>query len=219
MAVPANFAQELGALDFERLIGGPLVAAVNAHNMAQLATVDFIQRVGFVNENSSSGANPDPDGAVASKVRMIYFEYQRDVVDENGNTAKQTVTFSVPFLLLVRIPYFEVDSVDITFNVELTSVETASTSSAFNFKGEARFKHGWAAGHVKLKASASYSRTTKTGARVERRYTYQVKVHAGAEEPPEGVTKLLDALISLIKEEDSSGQSQGSSNPGAGGSN
>jgi hypothetical protein len=191
MAVGANFAQELGSLDFGQVIGGPLVAAVDAHNLAQLKVADFIQTVGFIDTNN--------DG-VADEVRLVTFTYQRDVTEADGTTSTKKFTFTVPFILLIRLPYFDVDSVDISLSVELTSVETRSTDTAFNISAEAAVKHGWLVGSVNFKVNTSYSRTTKAGSRVERKYSYQVRVHAGAEEAPEGVNKLLDALVSLATE-------------------
>lgn len=91
---------------------------------------------------------------------------------------------------------------DISLNVELTSVETRSTSTAFGIDAEAKVRHGWLVGKASFKVNTSYSRSTKSGSRVERKYSYQVKVHAGAEEPPEGVNKLLDALVSLAVEKE-----------------
>lgn len=191
MPVGANFSQELGSIDFGQVIGGPLVASAEAHNMAQLAVADFIQTIGFI--------DTDNDGET-DEVRLVAFTYQRDVTDEDGNTNTRTFTFTVPFILLLRLPYFDVDSVDIALNVELTSLETRSRTSAFGIDAEARVKHGWLVGKASFKVSTSYSRTTKSGSRVERKYSYQVRVHAGAEEPPEGVNRLLDALVSLATE-------------------
>jgi hypothetical protein len=195
MAVGANFAQELGSLDFGQVIGGPLVAAVEAHNMAQVKVADFIQTIGFIDTD-------DPPDGVLDEVRTVTFTYQRDVTTEAGATETKTFNFTVPFILLIRLPYFDVDSVDISLNVELTSVETRDTATAFGIDAEAKAKHGWLVGSASFKVNTSYSRTTKSGSRVERKYSYQVRVHAGAEEPPEGVNKLLDALVSLAIEKE-----------------
>lgn len=191
MSVGPNFGQELGSLDFGQVIGGPLVAAVEAHNMAQLKVADFIQTIGFIDTDDDG----DPD-----EVRNVSFTYERDVTDAAGVTTVQRFTFTVPFILLIRLPYFDVDSVDISLSVELTSVETRSTDTAFGITAEARAKHGWLVGSASFKVNTSYSRTTKAGSRVERKYSYQVRVHAGSEDPPEGVNKLLDALVSLATE-------------------
>ena len=135
-------------------------------------------------------------------MRLVTFKYQRDVTDANGTTTTRTFAFTVPLILLIRLPYFDVDSVDISLNVELTSVETRDTSTAFKIDAAARVKHGRLVGSVRFKVNTSYSRTTKSGSRVERKYSYQVRVHAGFEDPPEGVNTLLDALTSLATEKD-----------------
>lgn len=193
MAVPANFAQKLGSLDFGQVIGGPLVAAVEAHNMAQLTVADFIQSIGFIDTNN--------DG-IPDEVRLVTFTYDREVTKADGTTETKKFKFTVPFILLIRLPYFDVDSVDISLNVELTSVETRSTDTAFKIDAEAKARHGWLVGKASFKVNTSYSRTTKTGSRVEQKYSYQVRVHAGSEEPPEGVNKLLNALVSLATEKE-----------------
>lgn len=193
MAAGANFAQELGSIDFGQVIGGPLVAAVEAHNMAQLNVADFIQTIGFI--------DTDDDGET-DEVRMVTFRYQREVTDEEGNTETKDFIFTVPFILLINLPYFDVDSVDISLNVELTSVETRSTKTAFGIDAEAKVKHGWLVGKASFKVNTSYSRSTKSGSRVERKYNYQVRVHAGSTEPSEGTSLLLSALVTLATEKE-----------------
>jgi len=45
--IVATPGQELASLDFHNLIGGPLVAVVNAQSQAAIATVNFVKSVGF----------------------------------------------------------------------------------------------------------------------------------------------------------------------------
>jgi Protein of unknown function (DUF2589) len=193
VAVAPNFAQELGAIDFRQTIGGPLVAAVEAHNMAQVTVANFIQTIGFIDTN---------DDGVPDEVRQVTFTYERVVTAADGTTETKKFTFTVPFILLLNLPFFEVDSVDISLNVELASVETTSTDTAFKVDAQLAVKHGWLVGSVNFKVNTSYQRTDKTGSRVERKYSYQVRVHAGSVEPPEGVNKLLDALVTLATEKE-----------------
>ena len=42
--------QELSSIDFESMIGGPLVAVINAQAQAAMSTVNFIKEVGFKNQ-------------------------------------------------------------------------------------------------------------------------------------------------------------------------
>ncbi|MFF3335524.1 DUF2589 domain-containing protein [Streptomyces sp. NPDC002888] len=193
MAVTPNFAQELGSIDFGQVIGGPLVAAVEAHNLAQVNVAEFLLEIGF--EDTTGDKNPD-------QVRVVTFTYKKEVVTEDGKTVTRTINFTVPFILLIDLPYFEVDSVDISLNVELSSVETQDKASKFGIDAEARVKHGWLVGKVNLKVSTSYTRTSTSGSRVERKYAYQVHVHAGSTEAPRGVDLLLNTLSGLITEQE-----------------
>jgi hypothetical protein len=48
--------QELGSLDFQAMIGGPLCAVVEAQAQSAISTINFIKTVGF----KPSSANPSP---------------------------------------------------------------------------------------------------------------------------------------------------------------
>jgi hypothetical protein len=50
-APSTNFSSELNNIDFQKMIGGPLQACVNAQVASSLATVDFINSVGFAEVN------------------------------------------------------------------------------------------------------------------------------------------------------------------------
>ncbi len=45
-----NPGQELASIDFESMIGGPLISVVNAQAQASMSSVDFIQKVGFTED-------------------------------------------------------------------------------------------------------------------------------------------------------------------------
>ena len=204
MAVSPNFAQELGAIDFGKVIGAPLMAAVDAHNEAQIAVARFIRQIGFTT-----------DAGGRTTANMVTFEYARKVEGpaepptdpaapppSEPVAAEKRFRFEVPLLLMMNLPYFEVDSVDVALSVQLTSVETRRVDETLGVNASLAVKHGWPMGHVNFKVNASYKRTTRSGSRVERKYEYEVRVHAGAAEPPEGVSRLLDALTALAVEKE-----------------
>ena len=56
--VSTDFTSELNNIDFKKMIGGPLQAAVDAQVASALATVDFIQKVGFTQPLGTDG-QPD----------------------------------------------------------------------------------------------------------------------------------------------------------------
>ena len=77
------------------LLGGAMVAVVQADALAARATLDFVQEVGFV---------PSTDPETTGSLRMAAFRYQKR--DEDGQVA-EFVT-EVPLLSLVTIPSLQV---------------------------------------------------------------------------------------------------------------
>ena len=51
--------QELSSIDFESMIGGPLVAVINAQAQAAMTTVNFIKEVGFKKPSAMEEAGGD----------------------------------------------------------------------------------------------------------------------------------------------------------------
>ena len=150
-ASDADFAAELGSIDFENLIGGPLNACVTAQANASMSTVNFIKEVGF-----------DDDG----NLRMVDFSYKKEVPDpaDPSATISEDVSLKVPFVSVLNIPSLRIETCEVDFNVKLNSVYTKDVSSEFGIDASA--SGGW--GPVKFKVSASYKRSSSTGVKVER---------------------------------------------------
>ncbi len=94
----ASSTNQLGALPFGSLIGGPLNAAIEAQAQAALSSVDFIQKVGLTE-----------DGAVQN----VKFKY----VD---STSKD-VTLEVPLLTIVPVPFIRIDDMTIDFKANISA--------------------------------------------------------------------------------------------------
>lgn len=130
----ADFAAELGSIDFAKIIGGPLDACVKAQSNAAISTVNFIQQVGF-----------EKDGE-ENKLRMAEFKYKKHVPnpeykneEETPNvdpTIEQDVEISVPFIALLNVPSFRIETCDVDFNVKLNSTYTKDVSDEFGIKAE-----------------------------------------------------------------------------------
>lgn len=67
--------QELSTIDFESLIGGPLIAVVNAQAQAALSTVNFIKQVGF----KPAGDNQDPQASGVNDPVYVSFQFPKEV--------------------------------------------------------------------------------------------------------------------------------------------
>lgn len=176
-----NLASELNNIDFRKMVSGPLQAAVDAQVASSLATVDFIQKVGF--------KQAEGDGGTAELV-MVDFTHKKSDVDEQGNPVETTRAVRVPLIAMLPIPSLRIEHVIINFNAKLNSVETSSVSDKLNVGLEA--KGGW--GPVSFKVSASYQRQTASGVKVEKEYSINVNVKAVQDEIPPGLERILGML-------------------------
>lgn len=187
--VSTDHATELGSIDFKKMIGGPLQAAVDAQVASSLATVDFIKKVGFNYPTMPDPQDPSkqvPDYSKTPELAMADFSYKKK--DKDGN--ETTVDIKVPLLVMLQIPSLRIDYVDIKFNVKLNSVETAKVSDKLGI--DASVQGGW--GPVSFKVSASYQRQSSSGVEVKKEYSLSVDVKAVQDEIPPGLEKILGLL-------------------------
>ncbi len=184
LAPSTNLTSELNNIDFQKMIGGPLNAAIEAQTASAMATVNFINEVGFV--------LVEVDGNEKKELVMVDFSHNKKDVDAEGKVVETSNFIKVPLLAMLPIPSIRIETIDINFNVKLNSVETANTSSkvAVNAGASGGF------GPVKFKVSASVQRQSSTGVKVEKEYSLNVKVKATQDEMPAGLEKILNMLAS-----------------------
>jgi hypothetical protein len=185
--------KELSSIDFENLIGGPLVAVVNAQAQSALATVNFIQSVGFYE---------DDDGK--SQVANVNFGYSKKVAGESGAAETKNFELHVPLLAIVPIPYLRIEETTIDFLAKITSVQEREVLTETKASASLHAKAKWGWGSARLVVNYSNQRNTRQGEKVAREYSMGVKVRAVQEEMPGGMEKLLAIMESLIEEEDES---------------
>ncbi|MCA0383366.1 MAG: DUF2589 domain-containing protein [Bacteroidetes bacterium] len=179
-APSTNLTSELNNINFHKMIGGPLQAAIEAQTASAMATINFINAVGFT----------EVDGK--KELVMVDFSHTKKDVDAEGKEVTSESFIKVPLLAMLPIPSIRIETVDINFNVKLNSVETANTSDKLNVAAEV--KGGF--GPVSFKVSASYQRQSSTGVKVEKEYSLNVKVKATQDEMPAGLEKILNMLAS-----------------------
>lgn len=183
LALSTNLTSELNNIDFRKMIGGPLQAAVDAQVASSLASVNFINEVGF------RSIDPDDPNSKRELV-MVDFTHTRKDVDANGVETTKESFIKVPLLAMLQIPSLRIDHVEIIFNVKLNSVETSSVSDKLDIGLE--LKGGW--GPVRLKVSMAYQRKTAQGVEVKKEYALNVNVKAVQDEIPAGLEKILNML-------------------------
>lgn len=208
-----NPGQELSSIDFESMIGGPLVAVINAQAQAAMSTVNFIKEVGFKKPSTMEDAGGD-----TSTEEPIYvsFKYPKELspyvpaVPANpeadppvtGSAAEAAVyqqqELKVPILTILPIPFIRVDIATIDFNAKINSVEYRKTNTDLKVNASLEAKAGWLWGSAKLKVSTSFQRTTQQGNSVNRTYSLAIHVKAVQDEMPAGMEKILGILEGAI---------------------
>jgi Protein of unknown function (DUF2589) len=113
----SNGVKDLRALPLFEIIGAPLVAMVQAEILAARATVDYIEKVGFV-----PGADPSQPGSL----RVAEFRYTK--LDENRQPAEFTAR--VPVLSLVPIPGVQIKTARVAFAARITDAYTEGAANS-----------------------------------------------------------------------------------------
>ena len=195
----SNLVKELNSLDLGFYFSAPLQAAVQAQNASSLQTVEFIEDIGFEEDNNGN-----------TVLKVAQFEYEKSFLNPHyqktaaqlqaeglppsTNTADQflteDVTIKAPLLAMINIPSLMVEEVDIRFNAKLTSTETGS----FQTVNKASFEAGLKLKKFNMKIKASHQKTTNGGTKVEKTYDLNIRMIARNGETPEGLQKLLDIL-------------------------
>ncbi len=201
-----SMAQEFSGLPMDALIGGPLNAAANANSAMALTQTKFMLDTCF---------SIDGEGAQASyRPVMIEMVLTRGVLTTGGTKEKPETSiqsvdtkFSLPMLTIVPLNSLAVQTVDITFEMEVKSsfAEEASEAKSSESKGEGSFeaKIGWGPVSATIRGSASYdskdSSTHDTHYQKSNSAKYTVSVHAGQLPLPQGVNTIIAAFTKSIE--------------------
>ena len=214
-----NPGKELSSIDFESMIGGPLIAVVNAQAQAALSSVNFIKSVGF-----KAGTSGDPEAQDTGEPIYVTFKYPKEVapyqpaveaVPADGDTpavpakdavpAKiQEMKLEVPILTLLPIPFIRIDETTIDFNAKINTMEYKKIDTSFKIDASLEAKARWGWGSAKLKVSTSYQRNTQQGSKVDRTYSMNVHVKAVQDEMPAGMEKVLGILEDAMRSQPTS---------------
>lgn len=186
-----SMADQFKGLPIEVLIGKPLEAACDSQIMLANSTAKFIEDVGFYEENG------------VSKTRLADFSFDKNIVtgkDALGHDIydKQNVKMQVPMLAIVNIPSLQVQTVDVTFDMEVKSSESlnASASEKASLRGGGSIGYGIFSVHVSVSGSISshqeFTRKSDNSAK------YHISVHAEQSGTPEGLSRVLDIIAAAV---------------------
>lgn len=171
----------LQSLPFGNIIGGPLVACVEAQAQAARTSWEFIQNVGLYTEGEEK------------KTVNVSFQFVKE-----GRMAQITV----PLLTIVPIPYIAINSIDINFKANISasaaSTETENSSSSVDTSVSASARCFWARGSMNASYSSKKDSSATKDSKYSVEYTMDVAVHAGQDSMPAGMAKVLEMLNNSI---------------------
>ncbi len=173
--------RELSQLDFKDIIGGPLVAVVNAQAMAANTTTNFIQSFAFTKDNPP-------------KLQAVSFDFSQVLQNKNLGGLSDYTEIKVPLLTIIPIPYIRVEDMSINFNVQLHS--TSSNSFSNDFAITASASANW---FVSLSVTVTDKNTYQFGSVVDDTYSMQVSVHAVQDQMPGGMSQVLSLFTNIIQ--------------------
>ena len=178
----------LASLNFDNLLGSPLLAAIEAQVQGSMCAVNYFKIVGFeqsmMSQMMSAVASKNPMAAAMvslGKPRMVYFQFPKRLPDGK----EVTHTLSVPFLTMVPLPNLRVTNLRLDFNVRITSQvgsdrEVGSSYTCGDF---------------------TTKRISKTGCLMQEDFSMKVRVVAKAPPMPQGLEKVLEVLEATIKDQ------------------
>lgn len=171
MALPVDNQESLlQELDFNRILGAPLSACVNAQEEAAQATLQYLNEVVFTQAGD--------DGSSLEPVTVSFYF-------ESGGQVHRIV---MPLLLIVPVPYLQIDRVDLTFQATVT---------------ESRMNHDTRKLSLKAKYSApgdSAEVSNETKAEYMNKRCIDINLSVTSADMPMGISKLLEIFNNQLVE-------------------
>lgn len=158
-------------LDFEKLIGAPLKASVDANEQLAKSTADFIQNVNF-DKNEQ---------------RTVSFKYK--IKDDENNK----INIDVPLLALVPIPSLNMGEVNILFDMEVKDTAKDNLNNKIPENNEnAKFSM------IDVSINGSKASHIKNTKRSTNESKYQVNLKTVNKLAPEGLKILLEDISEKV---------------------
>ncbi|MCW3102328.1 MAG: hypothetical protein JWO09_768 [Bacteroidetes bacterium] len=206
-----SMAQAFSGLPMDSLIGGPLNAAAAANQGMAIAQTKFLFDTCFTSDG----------GKGADKVMapiMINMVLTRGVLtpalfdSATGKSTEASISsvdtkFNLPLLTIIPLNSLAVETVDITFEMEVKSAygESANSSSETNNKMEGGFEASFGFGpfkatvHGNVSSSSTFKSDKNTHYDKSNSAKYTVNVHAGQLPLPRGINVIIEAFAGAIQ--------------------
>lgn len=173
---PAEFEK----IPLEFIIATPLLTTIQAHKVAAMTTLEFIQQL-----------KDSPNAAFSVKVKSV---------NADGTETLEDRQISVPLLSMVKVPTLNFDSMSVSFNYSIQQVHKASKSSSGDLQGKIETK-GLLNKFVGASFSGSLEKKTNEELSSSRSGNLEIKIHVSESPLPPGLQKIIDAMVSGIQNE------------------
>lgn len=205
-----NMGDQFKGLPMGDLIGGPLMAACDAQVRLANATAAFIQQVGFRPRDATAAqALSDPTKPFDQSlldVRTVAFKFNRPSQkvsaandgDTNPVIPTETVELEVPLLAIVKIPALAINTVDISFDMEVKNSERTSETEDKKGSFSADASVGWGPFSLKVHVEGSVATHKENTRQTDQSAKYHVQVLAEDKGMPEGLARVLDMMNTAI---------------------
>lgn len=182
-----SVANQFSGLPMASLIGAPLQAACNAQLQLANATANFVRTVGLDESGKST--------------RTVDFKYEQ--VKEDGTTQKMNV--EVPLLSIVKIPSLAINTVNITFDMEVKAAEESKESDSKSGSLDAEASLGFACFKAKVSIKGSISSHRENTRKTDTSAKYHIELVAKDDGMTEGLSRVLDIIYNSIQPKEDKG--------------
>lgn len=177
-----------GELDIDSIIGAPLIAASKANSLMQSEQVRFLLDTCFrPDEFNDKALHPVMVKMILTSSSIDYYQSLEDGI----SVATNKIEFQVPLISLIPINTLAVNSVDLDFDMEITSMSHMSSLSSNDGSGTNAILKGKIAKSCQSKGAVSNE--------IQDSRNLNVKISANSLPLPKGVIELIDMYTRSIQ--------------------
>ena len=176
-----------GELNIESIIGAPLIATSKANSLMHSEQVHFLLETCFTADKV------DNEALTPVMVKMVLTNYNIDYsngLDDSIPITTNKIEFQVPLISLIPINSLSVNSVEVDFNMEITSMSQTESFSSNDNAGVNTILEGKIAKSCQSKDAISNETQGSSN--------LNVKICANSLPLPKGIIELIDIYTRSI---------------------
>mmetsp|Transcript_8031 Transcript_8031/g.20255 ORF Transcript_8031/g.20255 Transcript_8031/m.20255 type:complete len:220 (+) Transcript_8031:57-716(+) len=200
---------KIQSIDFAKVVGAPLQAICKCQFMANMHVFEFLKKYCFIQDPAAAAMeNASALTGGASNIgqpKFLRFTMNKPAPGIGNKTHK--VMMSIPLFTLINLPAIQIEEVELSFMVKLTSQKTQKIDEMFSeTKGQ-----GVSLGiPIIIGAHSSVSKTSSRqsseGLTVTSEYSMNINIKMRGEDNPPGMQKVIEMLENLFEDENKEDQ-------------